>query len=112
MVHDDFFTVTEQEPYVFAQLLGGVDGSTRIGRAARTGRAPKTGTQGRQPQWHEDTAVELALSPLARTVSVELWNHNLVKDDFIGKMESPLLSGLLFLGQRLGFISTGLPSLT
>ena len=103
--HDDFFTVTEQEPYVFVHLKG-VGGSS-VGSTARTERAVETGTQGREPKW-DDPVLELQVSPKVQTVAVELWNHNIVKDDHIGSFEAPLLEQLLYLNQRAWYhLDTG-----
>eukprot|EP00937_MAST-01D_sp_MAST-1D-sp2_P002181 g2181.t1 len=105
--HDDFFTVSEQEPYVFAEMLG--KGEQRVGKAARTGKAEDTGTQGRQPVWAEsEPALTLQLAPECRVLSVALWNHNMVKDDFIGRLEVPLVAQMLCVGQRAWFhLDTG-----
>jgi hypothetical protein len=103
--HDDFFTVTEQEPYVFVHLKG-VGGSS-VGSTARTERAVETGTQGREPKW-DDPVLKVPVTPKVQTVSVELWNHNIVKDDHIGSFEAPLLEQLLYLNQRAWYhLDTG-----
>ena len=39
---------------------------------------------------------------------MELWNHNIVKDDHIGSFEAPLLEQLLYLNQRAWYhLDTG-----
>ena len=103
--HDDFFTVTEQEPYVFVRLKG-VDGGT-VGGTARTGCSSETGTQGREPKW-DLAELEVQVTPTVQTVSVELWNHNMVKDDHIGTFEAPIIEQLLYLNQRAWYhLDTG-----